>query len=85
MKPGAAPFFRTETRLWRFVYVPPAHFTRDLFTADVVALSFPPLTHQVQFASDKNFEHAHRCYDQALQMNPESVCSVLSGFLARVR
>ena len=29
--------------------------------------------HRKQFASDKNFEHAHRCYDQALQMNPDSV------------
>jgi hypothetical protein len=28
---------------------------------------------EMQFASDKNFEHAHRCYDQALQMNSELV------------
>jgi hypothetical protein len=34
---------------------------------------FVCLTLPFQFASDKNFEHAHRCYDQALQMNPESV------------
>ena len=32
-----------------------------------------PLTRKMQFACDKNFEHAHRCYDQALQMNSESV------------
>jgi hypothetical protein len=36
-------------------------------------LSLPALKLQMQFASDKNFEHAHRCYDQALQMNPDSV------------
>ena len=35
---------------------------------------------EMQFASDKNFEHAHRCYDQALQMNSESVRMVLLPF-----
>jgi hypothetical protein len=47
----------------------------------LLGLFRPEFSQRMQFASDKNYEHAHRCYDQALQMNPDSVPNYFTSCL----
>ena len=60
-------------------------FYHDAYALLQSPIFLPPLLKcLMQFASDKNFEHAHRCYDQALQMNSESVRCPLHPFTPAV-